>query len=180
MIFAIKRHLIKKPTKQTKNHTHLSLHPFGKDFVVHRNHLAKSNWMHNPFHLHPCPSSTISLKMKVWGSGCRPSQKGKSKWIELTTTQPKPEAVLTTLYCLLYFLEEQWQQLMRTSKPQLQRHWRRTVRTQAWNTHPWPSTDPQGLEDLGRNQTCSLKGFVLLHSLVSVGRDYLHEEHPKY
>lgn len=118
--------------------------------------------------------------MKVWGSGCRPSQKGKSKWIELTTTQPKPEAALTTLYVLFYFLEEQWQQLMRTSEPQLQWHWRRTVRTQAWKTPLWPSTHPQGLEDLGRNQTYSLKGFVLLHSLVSVGRDYLHEEHPKH
>lgn len=143
-----------------------------------RNHLAKSNWVHNLLHFQPCPSSTISLKMKVQGSGCRSRQKGSSKRKELTTTRPK--AALITLYLLLYFLEEQWQQLMRTSEPQLQWHWRRIVRTQAWKTHLWASTHPQGLEHLGGNQTYSLKGVVLFPFLVSVGRDYLHKEQPKH
>lgn len=155
-IFHIKSHL-------KKTHTHLSFHSFGSDFVAHRNHLAKSNWVHNLLHFHPCPSSTASLKMEVQGSGCRTRQKGSSKRKELTTTRPK--AALITLYLLLYFLEEQWQQPMRTSEPQLQWHWRRIVRTQAWKTHLWASTHPQGLEHLGGNQTYSLKGLSCFLSL---------------
>lgn len=115
--------------------------------------------------------------MKVWGSGSRPSQKGKSKWIELTTTHPKPEAALTTLYLFFYVLEDQWQQLTRTSEPQIQRHWEEQWELRL-ERHLWPPTHPQGLKDLGI--THSLKSFVLLHSLVSVGRDSLQEEYPKH
>lgn len=117
--------------------------------------------------------------MKVWGSGSRPSQKGKSKWTELTTTQPKPEAALTTVYLLFYALEDQWQQLMRISEPQLQWHWK-----EQWELRLkrplWPPTHSWGLKGLGRNQTRSLKSFVVLRSPVSVGRDCLHEEHLKH
>lgn len=57
----------------------------------------------------------------------------------------------------------------------------RAVRTQARNAHFWPFTHPKGLKTyLDRNETYILKGFVLLHSLVSVGRDDLHKEHPNH
>lgn len=55
----------------------------------------------------------------------------------------------------------------------------RTVRTQTLKTTLAP-THPQGLKGLGRNQTHSLNSLVLLHSPVSMGRDYLHEGCPKH
>lgn len=51
------------------------------------------------------------LRDESLGIWLQAQAKGKSKRIELTTTQPKPEAALTTLHLLFYVPEEQWQQL---------------------------------------------------------------------
>lgn len=60
----------------------------------------------------------------------------------------------------------------------VQRHWEEQWELRL-ERHLWPPTYSQGLKELGRNQIHSLKSFVLLYSLVSVGRGYLYE-YPKH